>query len=145
MLISAYTNFYMIGLIMRYTIIFALLLLGSCASINPNQVDSKLSSWQGSNISTLIQVWGLPSTEREIQGMKYAEWNSKEVSNRPSINLGIGGFGSRIFGSIGTTLFGGRKESHCLVQVAYDSQGQVKSSNWKGDPDTCYDSIPEKE
>lgn len=130
---------------MRYLSLVLLLLISGCASVNPSQVDSKLAGWQGSNISTLIQVWGLPTNEREIQGVKYAEWNSREIKNKPAINIGVGGFGSRIFGSIGTTIFGGQEESHCLVQVGYKDDGSVISSSWQGDPDTCHDSIPEKE
>ena len=130
---------------MRYLPLIALFLLSGCASVNPSQVDSKLASWQGSNISTLVQIWGLPTNEREIQGIKYAEWNSREIKNRPAVNIGVGGFGSRIFGSIGTTIFGGQKESNCLVQVGYKEDGTVITSNWQGDVDTCHDSIPEKE
>lgn len=129
---------------MRYYLLLITLLLASCASVEPNQVDSKLASWQGANISTLVQVWGLPTNEKEIQGIKYAEWNSREIKSQPSVNIGVGGFGSRVFGSIGTTIFGGNKESSCLVQVGYKDDGTVISSNWQGDPDTCFKSIPEK-
>lgn len=129
---------------MRYILLAFILLLAGCASVNPAQVDSKLASWQGSNISTLVQVWGLPTNEREIQGVKYAEWNSRDIKNRPAINIGVGGFGSRLFGSIGTTLFGGKKETHCLVQVGYKQDGTVVTSNWQGDPDTCDNAIPER-
>ncbi|NVJ67383.1 MAG: hypothetical protein HWE16_12925 [Gammaproteobacteria bacterium] len=128
-----------------YLALVSLVLFSGCASVDPSQVDRKLASWQGSNISTLVQIWGLPSNEREIQGIKYAEWNSREIKNRPAVNIGVGGFGSRIFGSIGTTIFGGQKESHCLVQVGYKEDGTVITSNWQGDADTCNDSIPEKE
>ncbi len=130
--------------IMRYILLLSVLLISACSSIAPNQIDSKLASWQGSNISTLIQVWGLPTNEREINGVKYAEWNSKEIKSRPALNIGLGGFGGRIFGSIGTTIFGGQKETNCLVQVAYNETGSVVSSNWKGDTDTCFAAIPEK-
>lgn len=129
---------------MRYLFIFSFFLVAGCASVNPSQVDTKLASWQGSNISTLIQVWGLPTNEREIQGIKYAEWNSREIKRKPAVNIGVGGFGSRIFGSIGTTIFGGNSETSCLVQVGYNAQGSVISSNWKGDADTCHKSIPER-
>lgn len=129
---------------MRYLFIFSFLLVAGCASVNPSQVDTKLASWQGSNISTLIQVWGLPTNEREIQGIKYAEWNSREIKRKPAVNIGVGGFGSRIFGSIGTTIFGGNSETNCSVQVGYNAQGSVISSNWKGDADTCHKSIPER-
>ncbi len=121
------------------------LTLSACASISPTQVDSKLSAWQGQSINTLIQAWGLPTSEREINGIKYAEWNSREIKQRPAVNIGVGGFGSHIFGSIGTTIFGGNKETHCLVQVGYNADGIVTTSNWQGDPDACDAAIPEKQ
>ncbi|NVK22105.1 MAG: hypothetical protein HWD86_06275 [Kangiellaceae bacterium] len=119
-------------------------ILIACASIQPNEVDSKLVAWQGSSIDTLIQTWGLPTLERDINGTKYAEWNTREIKRRPAVNIGIGGFGSHIFGSIGTTIFGGNKESHCTVQVGYNVEGRVISTNWNGDPDACDAAIPER-
>ncbi|WP_251359357.1 hypothetical protein [Kangiella sp. TOML190] len=124
--------------------IISLLMLTACASVPPADVDAKLTAWQGQSINTLIQAWGVPTQEREINGIKYAEWNAREVSQRPSVNVGVGGYGSHVFGSIGTTIFGGRKETNCLVQVGYNQEGTVISSNWSGDTDTCDAAIPEK-
>lgn len=126
-------------------IISCSLLLASCATIQPAQVDTKLSAWQGANIETIIQTWGLPTSERLINGLKYAEWNTKEISNTPSVNIGLGGFGSGIFGSIGTSLFGGRSESFCTVQIGYNEQGIITHTSWKGEPDVCDAAIPERQ
>ncbi len=115
-----------------------------CASIKPAEIDTKLSQWQGSNIDTVIQTWGVPTADREINGKKYAEWNTREIQNRPSFNIGVGGFGGNFFGSIGTTLFGGKKDVYCTVQIGYNDQGTVTQSNWTGDPDACDSAIPER-
>lgn len=123
----------------------AALTCAGCASIKPAEVDSKLAAWQGSNIDTLIQTWGVPSADREINGKQYAEWNTREIKNRPSFNIGVGGFGGNFFGSIGTTLFGGKKDVYCTVQVGYNEQGTVTQTNWNGDPDACNSAIPERE
>lgn len=123
----------------------AVLLSTGCASIKPAEVDTKLSAWQGSNIDTVIQTWGVPSADREINGKQYAEWNTREIKNRPSFNIGVGGFGGNFFGSIGTTLFGGKKDVYCTVQVGYNKQGIVTQTNWSGDPDACNSAIPDRE
>ncbi|GAA4364229.1 hypothetical protein [Kangiella marina] len=115
-----------------------------CASIKPAEIDSKLNAWQGSNINTVIQTWGVPTADREINNQKYAEWNTREIKNRPSFNVGVGGFGGNFFGSIGTTLFGGKKDLYCTVQVGYNDQGIVTHANWSGDPDACDSAIPER-
>ena len=115
-----------------------------CASIKPAEVDSKLSAWKGAQIDTLIQTWGVPTADREINGKKYAEWNTREIKNRPSFNIGVGGFGGNFFGSIGTTLFGGKKDLYCTVQVGYNDQGTVFQTNWNGDPEACDTAIPER-
>ncbi|MBV35910.1 MAG: hypothetical protein CMP47_10760 [Rickettsiales bacterium] len=115
-----------------------------CASIKPAEVDSKLSAWNGAQIDTLIQTWGVPTADREINGKKYAEWNTREIKNRPSFNIGVGGFGGNFFGSIGTTLFGGKKDLYCTVQVGYNDQGTVFQTNWNGDPEACDSAIPER-
>lgn len=120
------------------------LLLSSCASVQPAEVDSKLSAWQGAKIETIIQTWGLPTSERMINGVQYAEWNSREIKNNPSVNIGIGGFGSHLFGSIGTTIFGGQSESFCTVQVGYNEQGIVTHINWNGDAQACDAAVPER-
>lgn len=125
-------------------VIFSGSLMIGCASVPKSAIDSKLASWQGSDIQTMIQVWGIPSREKEINGVKYAEWDSREIKSRPSVNVGIGGFGSRFFGSIGTALFGGLSESGCRIQIGYNTNGQVISSHWSGEPNTCDKAIPEK-
>lgn len=115
-----------------------------CATVKPTEVDSKLTAWNGANIDTVIQTWGVPTADREINGKKYAEWNTREIKNRPSFNIGVGGFGGNFFGSIGTTLFGGKKDLYCTVQVGYNDQGIVTQSNWSGDPEACDSAIPER-
>ena len=92
----------------------------------------------------MIQTWGVPTADREINGKKYAEWNTREIKNRPSFNIGVGGFGGNFFGSIGTTLFGGKKDLYCTVQVGYNDQGTVFQTNWNGDPEACDSAIPER-
>ncbi|WP_407929718.1 hypothetical protein [Kangiella shandongensis] len=119
-------------------------LTAGCASIKPAEVESKLSAWQGADIDTVIQSWGVPTADREINGKKYAEWNTREIRNRPSFNIGVGGFGSHVFGSIGTTLFGGRESLHCTVQIGYNDRGTVTQTKWTGDPDACDAAIPER-
>ena len=123
----------------------AVILSAGCASIKPAEVDTKLSAWQGSDIDTVIQTWGVPTADREINGKQYAEWNTREIKNRPSFNIGVGGFGGNFFGSIGTTLFGGKKDLYCTVQVGYNEQGTVTQTNWSGDPDACNSAIPDRE
>lgn len=123
-------------------VLFTTSLLLACASVKPSHIDDKLMAWQGADIDTVIQTWGLPSHEQKINGVHYAEWNSREISRSPSVNVGIGGFGSRFFGSIGTTLLGGKKETFCKVQVGYNEQGRVILTNWTGDADACDTAIP---
>lgn len=120
------------------------LIISGCASIPKSQVDDKLASWQGSNIQTIIQAWGIPSRETEVNGIKYAEWDAREIKSRPSVNVGVGGFGGRFFGSIGTALFGGLSEKECRIQIGYNIDGTVVKSHWNGDSDTCDKAIPER-
>lgn len=122
----------------------ATMLSVGCASIKPAEVDSRLAAWQGANIDTVIQTWGVPTADREINGKQYAEWNTREMKNNPSFNIGIGGFGGNFFGSIGTTLFGGKENIYCTVQVGYNAEGTVVRSSWSGDPDACDSAIPER-
>ena len=126
------------------TATLAATMVAGCASIKPAEVDTKLSAWKGAKIDTLIQTWGVPTADREINGKKYAEWNTREIKNRPSFNIGVGGFGGNFFGSIGTTLFGGKKDLYCTVQVGYNDDGIVHQTNWSGDPDACNSAIPER-
>lgn len=116
-----------------------------CASVKPAEIESKLSAWNGANIDTVIQTWGVPSADREINGKQYAEWNTREIQNRPSFNIGLGGFGGNFFGSIGTSLFGGKKDTYCTVQVGYNEAGTVTNTSWNGDPDACDSAVPERE
>lgn len=124
---------------------FAMLSLSACSTVQPAEVDSKLTAWQGAEIETLIQTWGLPTGEQQVNDLTYAEWNTRDIKNKPSMRVGVGGFGGNFFGSIGTTLFGGRKEVHCRVQVGYNQEGRVVSSNWTGDAEACDEAIPERE
>lgn len=120
------------------------IIITGCSSVPKSQIDNKLANWQGSNIQTVIQAWGVPSREKEINGIQYAEWDSREIKSRPSVNVGVGGFGGRFFGSIGTALFGGLSESECRIQIGYNREGTVVRSHWDGDSDTCDKAIPEK-
>jgi len=126
-------------------LVASLAFVAGCASVKPAEIESKLSAWHGADIDTVIQTWGVPTADREINGKKYAEWNTREIQNRPSFNIGLGGFGGNFFGSIGTTLFGGKKDTYCTVQVGYSESGVITNSNWNGDPDACDSAIPERE
>lgn len=119
--------------------------LSGCSTVQPAEVDSKLTAWQGADIETLIQTWGLPTGEQQVNDLTFAEWNTRDIKNKPSMRVGVGGFGGNFFGSIGTTLFGGRKEVHCRVQVGYNQEGRVVTSNWTGDAEACDAAIPERE
>ncbi|AOE50254.1 hypothetical protein [Kangiella sediminilitoris] len=123
---------------------FVVTLMTGCASIQPAEVDTKLTAWKGANIDAVIQTWGVPTADREINGKKYAEWNTREIKNQPSFNIGVGGFGGNFFGSVGTRLFGGKKELYCTVQVGYNQEGIVTQTNWTGDPGACDAAIPER-
>lgn len=120
-------------------------LLSGCSTIQPAEVDSKLTAWQGADIEILVQSWGLPTGEQQVNDLTYAEWNTRDIKSEPSMRVGVGGFGGNFFGSIGTTLFGGRKEVHCRVQVGYNQEGRVVTSNWTGDAEACDAAIPERE
>ncbi len=128
----------LIGLIMSAS-------LSGCSTAQPAEIDSKLTAWQGAEIETLIQTWGLPTGEQQVNDLTYAEWNTRDIKNKPSMRVGVGGFGGNFFGSIGTTLFGGREEVHCRVQVGYNQEGRVVTTNWAGDPEACDSAIPERE
>lgn len=130
---------------MKILILIPLLIaLSSCATVKPTAVSHKLSAWQGENINALIQIWGLPTNEKEINGIKYVEWNTLNVKRGPAVSVGLGGFGGNIFGSIGTTIFGKNKELYCRVQASYGSDGIITSLSWDGDAKLCNKSIPEK-
>lgn len=119
--------------------------LSGCSTAQPAEIDSKLSAWQGAEIETLIQTWGLPTGEQQVNDLTYVEWNTRDIKNKPSMSVGVGGFGGNFFGSIGTTLFGGQEEVHCRVQVGYNQQGRVVTTNWTGDPEACDAAIPERQ
>ncbi len=119
--------------------------LSGCSTVQPAEIDSKLTAWQGAEIETLIQTWGLPTGEQQVNGITYAEWNTRDIKNKPSMRVGVGGFGGNFFGSIGTTLFGGREEVHCRVQVGYNQEGRVVTTNWTGDAQACDAAIPERQ
>ena len=125
--------------------VFCLLTLSGCSTVQPAEVDSKLTAWQGADIETLIQTWGLPTAEQTVNGLTYAEWNTRDIKNKPSMRVGVGSFGGNFFASIGTTLFGGRKEVHCRVQVGYNAEGRIMTTNWSGDAEACDAAIPERQ
>ncbi len=121
---------------------FAALILTACAGVPPAEVDSQLGAWKGAHIDELIQAWGVPTGERTINDVRYAEWRSRRISSSPAISVGVGGGGNRGFGSVGTTVGGGPEENTCFRQAAYDQQGIVTRLTWNGDATTCSEAIP---
>lgn len=65
--------------------------LSGCSTSQPAEIDSKLTAWQGAEIETLIQTWGLPTGEQQVNDLTYAEWNTRDIKNKPSMRVGVGG------------------------------------------------------
>lgn len=113
------------------------LLCVACISASPAKVDAHFAPLKAATMQDLINRWGAPPAQSTVNGVNYAEWTRTDVSNKPSISIGIGGFGSRVGGGVSTTTGGGQQLDACTVTVAYDEQGNVTDLRWRGETDVC--------
>lgn len=115
------------------------LLCVACISASPAKVDAHFAPLQNTTITDLIQRWGAPPAQREVNGVQYAEWTRTDVSNKPAISIGIGGYGSRVGAGVSTSTGGGQQLNACTVTAAYDENGVVTDLRWRGETDVCID------
>lgn len=111
----------------------------ACISASPAKVDEHFAVWRASYIDQLIQRWGVPQQQKEINEKLYAEWTRTKVSSKPAFSIGVGGFGGNVGGSVGTTVGGKDQLNACTVQVEYDASGLITDLRWNGDTDICVD------
>jgi hypothetical protein len=74
--------------------------MSSKESYGKRQYESKLESWIGSDVSSLIQSWGPPSGTFDLpNGEKMYTWGSSSqtsyTSYNPSMNMAATNYGSR--------------------------------------------------
>lgn len=123
-------------------LIICLLLLGGC--VTTQQAEQRISAWDNVTLSDLINSWGIPTKEQLIAERKFYIWNDKDNQNIPAIALSAGRFGGRGGISI-STLFGGRyEENFCSRVVEVDSDENVITIQWTGDPGLCYELTPKR-
>jgi len=118
--------------------------LAACAAAPPAKVDQHFGIWRGRNINDMVMHFGAAGSQREQNGMHYAEWTRQATASSPSLSIGVGGFGSHVGGSVGTTLFGGTKLNYCTVQAVYNASGLIEQIHWSGDTDLCLKQFPAK-
>ena len=109
----------------------------ACISVSPATVDEHFAAWRTSNIDQLIQRWGVPLHQKEVNGKQYAEWTRTKATSKPAFSIGVGSYGSNAGGSVGTTVGGKDQLNVCTVQVEYDASGAIVDMRWNGNTDIC--------
>lgn len=129
---------------LKFTLV-CLFLVSACSSIPKEQVDTRLAAWQGKDINTVIQFWGLPTKQQEVDDQRYAQWlNKKSEKGNTAVSVGTGTSGRRSSIGIGLTLFElGGSEEKCERLLTYDSSGKVTKIKWQGDHSYCLELTPD--
>lgn len=130
---------------MRALCLFPLLVLSACVSMAPGEVDTRVRAYEGLHINELMSAWGPPTNQYQAAGKQYFSWSSQEVdSGGPSFGIGIGGYGSNVGGSVGTTVGGGVRSINCVRSAELDAAGKVAVIRWNGDPGLCAKVTPRR-
>lgn len=128
---------------MRMNVILCLLfILSGCVTIE--QVDQRVSAWNNVTLTDLINSWGVPTKDQSIAGRKFYSWNNKANSSNPTIGLSFGSRGGHSGVSVSTLFGGDMEENMCSRVVEVDENEQVKSIQWSGEPELCFEVTPER-
>ncbi|MCM2679777.1 hypothetical protein [Echinimonas agarilytica] len=116
----------------------AVLLLQACQTTAPSKpLPQRLEEWRGASFDELVQAWGLPARQSFETETGFAEWQAAQTKSGPSISLGLGGFGSNVGGSVGTTIYGDETEERCVLQVQFDANKTATQLTPKGPTELC--------
>lgn len=128
-----------------YKICALSLILMGCTSIPADQVNSRMNAWIGLKIDDLIKYWGLPSNQREVDNIQYAEWvNRSSEPGNATVSVGTGHRSRSSSIGLGLTLFDlGGTDDVCSRLVTYDSVGIVTKISWQGTSNYCFKITPD--
>lgn len=120
-------------------------LLAACQSVTSQQAFAeRLQSWKGTSFDKLVQAWGIPERHTFDETSGYAEWQNSQLQRGPSVSIGLGKFGSRVGGSIGTTIHGDAKQERCIIQIQFNSHKEASRLISKGPHELCEPLVPKK-
>jgi len=127
-------------------VLLTMLVISACSSVPPDEVNRRITAWQGIQIDELIRYWGLPTRKQKIDGRRYAEWtNRSSEPGNTSLSIGTGSRSRHSAIGIGVTLFDlGGSDDVCSRLVEYDQQGKVIRIQWSGTAELCYRLTPER-
>ncbi len=119
------------------------LLLSACASVAPAVVDQHFLPWQAATREQLIAAFGPPGQRYEENGVLTLEWTRTDIDRKPSISIGVGGYGRHVSGGVSTTVYGGQQLLSCTLRIRFNSgSDRVTQLQWFGDTDTCIEAFP---
>lgn len=127
-------------------ILLSLLFLSGCSSVPVKQVDDRIQLWKTSSIDEIIEYWGLPSKQQQVNNKNYAEWLNKESEpGNAAVSINTGSFSRHSAIGIGLTLFElGGSDDICSRVITYLDSGEVLEISWKGSQNYCYELTPDK-
>lgn len=119
------------------------LLLSGCASVAPAVVDQHFLPWQAASREQIIAAFGPPGQRYEENGVLTLEWTRTDIDRKPSISIGVGGYGRHVSGGVSSTVYGGQQLLSCTLRIRFNSgSDRVTQLQWFGDTDTCVETFP---
>ncbi len=115
----------------------SLILLASCTTFTPQQVDNFLLDYQGYPLDQLITVFGVPTKQVEIDGKYVFEWLKQEEESNSRISIGTGGSSGRMAAGLGLSFPFGGTPDQCILTARSSDKKVVDSLSWSGDSDYC--------
>jgi hypothetical protein len=105
--------------------------LSSCAT--RSVMDGIMSSWEGTNIDSVVAQWGYPDEQREFNGKKLYVWHHNKGFYMPATTNTTGTVSSTgQFNARSTTTGGHAISGGCDRILEVDRSGTVTSWQWRG-------------
>ncbi|MCO7225509.1 hypothetical protein [Pleionea sp. CnH1-48] len=118
--------------------LLALVVLTGCASFSPQEVDQRLAEYKTFEFAKLLQLWGVPTKQYELDNRFYVEWHNIDNQHTTSFSLGTSTSGRGWFGGLGVTLPINSSEDTCVRRaILNQNKKQVLDLQWEGDSDLC--------
>jgi hypothetical protein len=115
-------------------LLVALLVAGCSSTV---VLDRELPKLVGQPVDVAVQKLGMPTSEQTIMGRKVYVWSNTEqdVSLAPAFGMTTMG-GPRTAQT--TALVPVATSGTCIVRLAVDDRGIIRSAEHQGDSDACY-------
>ncbi len=121
---------------MKKLIGMTILLLCGCVE---SRMNNGLHTLVGHDIHDAMRIFGYPTGQRTVMGDTVYVWSSNGQMMMPMTTT------SNAYGSVGNTPYYGTSNSTsfqpmatmCTVQLAVDTNGIIKSSQWEGNMAGC--------